>query len=115
MTQIDHSKWKGHPGCEGCPFAGGAIMQAQGVIWMDEKEVVLREVVWLPRIWRGCPAWPHLIPEPHTIRHKGWEQVGKISVTHSHVARGIPFDYGVVEYEGVGRPTRKTKDAEVAR
>ena len=109
MTQTDHSQWKGHPGCDGCPFAEGEEMHAQGMIWMDEITVTLCEVVWLPKIWRGCPAWPHLLPEPHILRYDGWEQQGEVCRDASFVREGSAFDYGMVEYRGVGRPTRKTE------
>lgn len=80
-------------------------------VWLDLEAATLRQV----EFWSTIPAeaaerWPFNI-YLRPIEFEGWEQPKRVRRFTSCKVEGAE-DYGMVEYEGIGRPVRRVDTAD---
>lgn len=84
---------------------GGTQYQVYERVWLDSQAATLRQI----EFWPAIPAeasslWPFNI-YLRPIEFEGWEQPKQVKRFTIELVGGAE-DYGMVEYEGIGRPVR---------
>lgn len=85
--------------------AGGTQYKVYERVWYDLKNMTLRQVEFWPEIpAEASSRWPFNI-YLRPIIFAGWEQKKRVKRFTIELVEGAE-DYGVVEYEGIGRAVR---------
>lgn len=93
---------------------GGTQYRVYERVWLDLKAVTLRQVeLWPyipPEAINSVKRWPFNI-YLRPIEFEGWEQPKRVKRFTIELVDGAE-DYGMVEYEGIGRPVRTISKGE---